>query len=153
MQRLRESGNLKRSSSMNTESFDVLIRASSQAPTRRGMVRLIAVAALSGEAWFDQAEAKHGRPHKRKKRHKRPKQNTNQIPPSPPADVPPPLTPPPPPPAPVLTPDATCSQLPNGESGNVGDARLAHTFTAVGSGPLVRADLLLRKREGSIGDY
>jgi hypothetical protein len=54
---------------------------------------------------------------------------------------------------PVLTPDATCSQISNGQSGADGNARLAHTFTALGSGPLVRADLLLVKRAGSNGDY
>jgi hypothetical protein len=137
---------------MDSHSFDALIQAATHAPTRRGIVGLIAGAALSRLAWFDQTAAKKRRRRKGKKHHKRRRHhNTNQTPPSPLEDVPPP--PPPPLPAPVITPDATCSQAPNGTSGTDGDSRLAHTFTAIGSGPLVRADLLLDKREGSNGDY
>ena len=82
-------------------------------------------------------------------RHEKRHQQEPEPPPSPPADAPSP----PPPPASVITPDAACGQISDGTAPAAGDDRLAHTFTALGSGPLVRADLLLAKGAGSNGDY
>jgi hypothetical protein len=79
---------------MEGHTFDELLRATTQASTRRGALGLLAGAALSALAWFDQAEAKKGR--KKRKRRKK-KGGSATIPPTVPT-VPPPAPPPPPPP-------------------------------------------------------
>jgi hypothetical protein len=59
----------------------------------------------------------------------------------------------PPPPAAAITPDAACIVASNGTSGGSEDERLAQTFTALASGPLVRADLGIEKQLGTTGIY
>jgi hypothetical protein len=60
---------------------------------------------------------------------------------------------PPPPPGPTLRADATCPGPSTSDPGAGGLARLAQTFTALASAPLVSARLLIKKDPGSISDY
>jgi hypothetical protein len=55
---------------------------------------------------------------------------------------------------PITRVDATCTGAREGFIADVdGDARLAQTFTALASGPLVRAEIPISKDAGSDGDY
>jgi hypothetical protein len=63
---------------MDGQTFDELTRATMQTPSRRGALGIFAGAALSGLAWFDQAEAKKRR---RKNKKKKRKKGGNNAPP------------------------------------------------------------------------
>jgi hypothetical protein len=130
---------------MNTDAFDGLLRAFSATPSRRTLVAISSgglLAALFPRFGSDKATAKNKskRQKRRKQRGRHKKRKQRNLPP--------------PPPSPLTRPDATCSGVDDGElSGSDGNDRLAQTFTALASGPLVRADLLLRRGIGEFGDY
>ncbi len=148
---------------MDAKYFRTIIGALTTAGTRRGLV-----AVLSG--WFlvpglvglgvDETDAKRRDRHqrRRKSRAKRKRRNeTSHQPPStppPPAMPPPPSAPPPPPPLPVTRVDTECTA--DGPGILVlatENSRLAQTFTALASGPLVQADLNIAKPVGTGGDF
>lgn len=64
-----------------------------------------------------------------------------------------PVPPPPSPPGPSVKPDASCPGPADSASASSGNTRFAQTFTAIASGPLVRADLRISKANNSLGDY
>jgi hypothetical protein len=109
--------------------------------SRRGLFAVSSgglLSALLVSLGIDETAARnHGR-RKKRKRHSRRKRRKNQNTA---------------PPAPVIRPDATCIVEPDGSASAEGSGRLAQTFTAIGSGSLVRADLRLEKLASEDGDY
>jgi hypothetical protein len=131
---------------MNATHIDAMRRALISAASRRGLLAALGgglVTAgpfgLSGE----DADAKRASKRRRKRKHqakRNKRKNRNQQPP--------------PAAAPVTRVDATCGV------GNLGtlplpqeNVRLAQTFTALASGPLVRVDLRIGKPNGAGGDF
>jgi hypothetical protein len=130
---------------MNTDTNDRLLRVCAGGPSRRTLFAIASgglLAALATRLGSNEAAAKNKgkrrRTRKQRGRHQKRKQRQ-------------PL---PPPPAPIARLDATCAVADDGDvSGSDADDRLAQTFTALASGPLVRADLRLRRGIGEFGDY
>ena len=111
---------------MNAPRLDSLVRSLGETPSRRGLLGGLSATALALAVTrlpID-AEANKAKKHKKKK-------NKHQ-----------------------LKVDAVCSGPSNDAFGFGGvNWRMAQTFTAIESGPLVRAELLLSEPAGSLGDY
>ena len=128
---------------MNAPRLDSLVRSLGEAPSRRGLLTGLSATALALAATrlpiaVDAKKAKKQK-HKKKKHKKQPA--TPQTTPETPA-------------TPVTNADAVCPG-PTNDAYAIGgvDWRLAQTFTALTSGSLVRAELLLSEPAGSLGDY
>jgi hypothetical protein len=124
--------------------IDTLARTLASSPSRRRVLVGLTgglLAALPSALIRDDIEAKKKGKGKRKKKKKHKQQ---QVAPAPPL-----------PPVLVTNADAACSGAEDfwyvGNDGN--NARLAQTFTAIASGPLVSVQVLTRKFTGTAGDY
>jgi hypothetical protein len=117
--------------------FAELLR-SLPAASRRGVLTSGLAAILPAALRLDGAEARRKRKRHRQRKHRQP-QN--------------PTSPPSPPPGPGTHTDAICAGSGESNLGGSGNIRLAQTFTALTSGPLLRADLLITKLAGSLGEY
>jgi len=119
---------------MNVSRLDSLVRSLGEAPTRRGLLGGISATALvlAATRLPIEAEAKKHKKHKKKKHKKQPAT----------------------PQAPTIKSDAVCPG-PTNDAYAIGgvDWRLAQTFTALTSGSLIKAELLLSEPAGSLGDY
>jgi hypothetical protein len=115
--------------------FDRMSRLVGTELNRRGVGRgLAALGVLWGVGHLidlDEVSAKNKNKKKRKKRRRRRKKAQA---------------------GPATKADAACTAAGNGSSAN-GNARYAQTFTALTSGPLVRAEMRIGKAEGTVGDY
>jgi hypothetical protein len=119
--------------------FDALAATAS----RRGIFAALSAGLLATGSLalsLDEAGARKNHHHNRKKHRRRkkrgnPRRNIPTLP------------------APGIVADATCSAIPNNSNEADGIQRLAQTFTALGSGPLVRVDLRIVKSVGQEGDY
>jgi hypothetical protein len=128
---------------MDRSYLDELLRSLTTAPSRRGLLVALSSGLLvtgSLALGLDEVAARKNRQHRRKKHRRRKKRNN--------AQQSSPLLP-----TPAITGDATCNAIPNSTNEAAGKNRLAQTFTALGSGPLVRTDLLLVKQVGEEDDY
>jgi hypothetical protein len=129
--------------------IDALVRSLSAPSSRRGLLRGASATALALAATRlpADAEARNKKKKKGKKRGKK-QDSTPQTPTSPQDPTsPPPYTP-------VTKTDAVCPGPSDTAFGIIDvNARLAQTFTAIASGPLVRAELRLTEPAGSTGDY
>src|SRR5215211_8706147 len=116
---------------MNVSRLDSLVRSLGEAPTRRGLLGGISATALvlATTRLPIEAEAKKHKKHKKKKHKKQPA-------------------------TPVTKADATCvGPATDGISIADVNARLAQTFTAIASGPLVKAEVRVIEPPGTLGDY
>jgi hypothetical protein len=119
--------------------FDVLAVTAS----RRGIVAALSGGLLAINSLAlgrDEAGARQNHHHQRKKHRRRKKRGNPRraVPTSP---------------SPMIVADAACGAIPNNSNEADGIQRLAQTFTALGSGPLVRVDLRIVKSVGQEGDY
>jgi hypothetical protein len=125
--------------------IDALVRSLSAPSSRRGLLRGASATALALAATRLPADTEAKKKKKGKKKKNRKQDSTNQPPISPPST---PAT------APYTKTDAVCPGPSNDAFGIVDlNARLAQTFTAIASGPLVSAELRLTEPAGSTGDY
>jgi hypothetical protein len=119
---------------MNATRLDSIVRSLGEAPSRRGLLGGLSATALvlAATRLPIDAEAKKKKKHKKKKHKKQPA--TPQTP--------------------VTKADAVCP-APTNDAYAIGgvDWRLVQTFTALASGSLVKAELLLSEPAGSLGDY
>jgi hypothetical protein len=125
---------------MNAMDLGGLLHVRASARSRPGFVAALASALLGVGTFalrYDESPSKAKR--KNQKRRKRKKQPTQ--PPLPPSS------------GPVLCTAAACLGSFTIGLGGTGTGRVAQTFVAVASGPLVRADIPIRKNPGSVGDY
>jgi hypothetical protein len=124
---------------MNAPRLDSLVRSLGEAPSRRGLLTGLSATALALAATRlpIAVEAKKAK----KKKHKKKKHKKQSATPQTPA-------------TPVTKADAVCPG-PTNDAYAIGgvDWRLAQTFTALTSGSLVKAELLLSEPAGSLGDY
>jgi hypothetical protein len=128
---------------MSAQDLAEPFRSLAPAPSRRGFVAALASGLLGvGPLALGHNESLSKGKRKNQKRRKRKKQTTL----SPPSPLPPPS-------GPGLRPVASCLGTSTVSLGGPGNRRVAQTFTAVASGPLVRADIQIRKEAESIGDY
>jgi hypothetical protein len=117
--------------------FAKLLRAFSPLVSRRGLLAGVASGVFAASPFaLDSDEAAAKRNGKRKRKRKNAKKNKNQ-----------------PPAGPTVRADATCPGPSTSDPSAGGLARLAQTFTALASGPLVSAQLLISKDPGSTSDY
>jgi hypothetical protein len=118
-----------------------LLRSLGRTTSRRSVLAvlisgLIAAGLYAPEA--DETEAKkHGKRQKKRKRKKKDKPSPTSLPP----------------PGAVTRADATCPDPTGAFLITDGDERIAQTFTAIGNGALVRAELVIFKVQGTFGDY
>jgi hypothetical protein len=126
------------------ERFEILIRSLTTAAPRRGILAALAglLAAdplgLGGEVAAAKRAGKHRQKRKRHKRRTRRKKRQEDLP----------L-----PPGPITRVDATCPINTGGFLITTGDQRIAQTFIALRTGPLVQATVEILKGPGSTGDY
>lgn len=126
---------------MKTYSFRDLYQAFAEALSRRGLLTVLSGGLLITSAFpldINEAIARgHGKHRKKRKRRSRHKRRRPQLPV-----------------APVTRVDATCGGVRQGFNADVGgNTRLAQTFSALASGPLVRADIPISKDAGPEADY
>jgi hypothetical protein len=119
--------------------IESLVRSLTESSSRRGLLRGASVTALALAAMrlpLD-AEAKNKKKGKKKKK----KKKTQPVTPAPP-------------PSPVTRADALCPGAAN-DAVTILDvnARIAQTFTAIASGPLVRAEVRVIKPPATLGDF
>ena len=128
---------------MNAPRLDSLVRSLGEAPSRRGLLTGLSATALALAATRlpIAVEAKKAKKQKHKKKKHKKQPATPQTTPQTPA-------------TPVTKADAVCPG-PTNDAYAIGgvDWRLAQTFTALTSGSLVKAELLLSEPAGSLGDY
>lgn len=115
---------------MSTDYLTALPRFLQSATSRRGLLAGLAASALAISP--DGITAKKKR--KRKKGNKRKNKDRPQD-------------------LPQIQPDAQCAGANGAAVDSTPDGRIAQTFTAIGSGALVRAELEFVKPTGSLGDY
>ena len=126
---------------MDTHQIEILIRSLTTAATRRGLLAAVSGGLLApGSFGFgvDEVDAKrHGK--RRRKRKKR--KNSRQNPSFPPTN-------------PTTRVDATCADAGLSVLSIANEnSRLAQTFTALASGPLVRANLVIAKPGDADDDF
>jgi hypothetical protein len=132
---------------MDADLFDRMSRLIGTELNRRGVGRgLAALGVLWGlglgpRAEIDEASAKKKRKHKSKKRRRKRKSKKRKKSQSAQTS------------GPEFKADAACSGETEGGFSAGGNSRFAQTFTALGSGPLERAEVLIREFEGTAGDY
>lgn len=138
--------------------FDALTRALTARRSRRAVAAalggLLTLGTLSGDAKKKRKKkvtlCHEGQTisvsRKKEKSHLKHGDTLGACPPSPP-----PPNPPPPPPSPVTRADVACA--PPGDESATGPLRFAQTFTPSTSGELVTVQMLVRKDEGTDGDY
>jgi hypothetical protein len=126
--------------------FSELLRAFSASISRRGALAAPASGLLTTLAMSRgvtkvaaRRRSKHNRKPRRKRKRQQP-QSTSAPPPAPPTDR-------------LIRADATCPGPVFTVVVSIGDSRLAQTFTAIATGPLVLAELGIAKEPGTTGDY
>jgi len=128
---------------MNAPRLDSLVSSLTEASSRRRLISGASATALALAAarFAGNVEAKKKGKKKKKKKNKKPSTTPQPQTPVTPA-------------TPVTKADAVCPE-PTNDAYAIGgvDWRLAQTFTALTSGALVKADLLLSEPMGSLGDY
>jgi hypothetical protein len=120
---------------MEINRFDAIVRSFTAKSSRRGLLRGASVTALTLAATQLPLAAEAKKKGKKHKKHNKP-------------------SPTPTPAMPQTAADAVCPGPSDDAAATPAvDARLAQTFLALASGPLVRAELRLSKPIGSLGDY
>lgn len=117
---------------MDTIHVDTMLHSLKSALSRRGVLAGLTGGLLAtGFVIRDEDDAEAKKKGKRRKRGKN-KKDKNK---------------------PKIRVDATCPTSGGSGSSNDGNVRFAQTFTALASGPLVKAELLVEKEAGSTGDF
>ena len=130
---------------MSTDDFTELLRFLPSAPSRRGFLAALTsglLTVLPLPLGIDETAAENNgkRKRNRKQRTRRKKPKNDQQSPLLPAN-------------PITQVDATCPDPTGAFLIRDGNERIAQTFTAIGSGALVQAELVIFKGQATFGDY
>jgi hypothetical protein len=124
--------------------FAALPRVFSASISRRGLLAGAASALLATPATLrnptEAARKRRGKQNRKPRRKRKPQPGPAAQPATPPTDR-------------LIRADATCPGPAFTVVVSIGDSRLAQTFTAIATGPLVRAELGIAKEPGTTGDY